>query len=203
MKSRLKESGFTLIELLVVLGIFTLIIGVSFTLLSTGRLSVDVGEIQIQAAENARRAMQRISRELRLSDAGRVFISDNLNAATNLSSGSVINFQIPLGSYADELTLDDSLLTWGSAGPIQPDQSDAYLAYSIDAGFQLVRTTYTNNDGTGITDTRTIAQHITDITFGRTSLNSDLIDIEIVGQRQSTSGRTATQTLRSSVKLRN
>ena len=115
MESQLKKSGFTLIELLVVVGIFGLIIGVSFTLLSGGRLSVEISEARIQAAECSRRAMNRIVRELRLSRASRVRLYDDLNTEGPAISGEVVYFQVPVLTAGGDLDITISgELTWGT-----------------------------------------------------------------------------------------
>lgn len=184
MKSKPKKSGFTLIELLVVVGIFTLIIGASFTLLSSGRLSANLSEAQIQAAENARIAMERITRELRLPHASKIRISNNRDFVTNEACpNSVINFQIPVGSYSNQLDLKaDNSLKWGSA-----NTEGYYLAYSVDGNNQLLRSTYTADDGSGLSS-EIIAQHISSVTFSRTGASSQIINITIVSERQTAQG---------------
>lgn len=208
MKIALKKSGFTpplytgagfsLIELLVVAGIFSLIIGVTFTLLTAGRFSVNLTEAQILAQDHARAAMDRITRELRLSQAGLVFISNNILWAQSSTLGSVVNFQIPVGSYADKLDLEsDGSLKWGTE-----DNEGAYLAYSLNENLQLLRSTFTNTDGSDATG-RIVSPHISALTFSRPTTSSNLITITIVGQTQTARGRVVTQTLTSSLKLRN
>lgn len=199
MQYRIKAGGFTLMEVLVVVGIFTLIIGVSLTLLSSSRLSTDITEAQIQVAEHARLAMDRITKELRLSHFSRVRIRNSLGfPAGEISPGSVINFQIPKGSYdADGLDLDPNYsLQWGSA-----TTAGHYLAYSVDGNNQLLRTAYTDSSGSNPTS-QIIAQNIASVTFSRTSTISNLISITIVAERQITPA-TIRQTLQSNVTLRN
>ena len=198
MRRCLKKSGFTLIELLLVTGIFTLIIGVSFTLLSTGRVSMFVNEARIQAEENARLAADQISKELRLSSANLelVHISDSVGWATNNTSGTVINFQIPVGSYDGTLDLTGANeLKWGNE-----DTEDAYIAYWLNDNL-LTRSIYTASDGSDATG-RTIASDVTSLAFSRAATDSALINIDISTQGEA-STRTATRTLRSGIKLRN
>ncbi len=191
-------GGFTLTELLVVVGIFTLLIGVSFTLLSTGRFSVNLTEAEIQATEHAREAMNQIGRELRLSRVGAVLLSDNVAWTTNNNSGTVVNFQIPVGSYASELDLtNEGAIRWGSE-----DTIGAHIAYSLNAASQLIRSTYTASNGSD-TVSRIVTTNISSLTFNRTTVSSNLITMEVIGQAQTPAGRVVTQTLSSSVKLRN
>ena len=195
MKSKPKKSGFTLIEVLVVVGILTLIIGASFTLLSSGRLSANLSEAQVQTAENARIAMNRITKELRLSRSSRAHISNGVGLATNLNNGTVINFQIPVGSYAPQLQLNpDNSLQWGCAG-----SQGHFLAYSV-VNSQLLRRAYYADGSLDVSEI--IANHIFSVTFSRTSAGSQIINIAIVSQRQTAQGPII-QTLNSRVKLRN
>lgn len=199
MQYRIKAGGFTLLEVLVVVGIFTLIIGTSFTLLSSSRLSTDITEAQIQVAEHARLAMDRITKELRLSHFSRVRISGNLKfTAAETNPGSVINFQIPVGSYDDQLALDpNNALQWGCAA-----NPGHYLAYSVDGNHQLLRTAYTDQAGSNPTS-QIIAQNIASVSFSRTSTSSNLISITLVAQRQTAAGLLISHTLGSNVSLRN
>ena len=200
MKYRLRKSAFTIIELIVVMGIFALIVGAGLTLFSTGRLSVSISEAHIQAQEQARQTMTRVSKELRLSSPSRFHLCDSVDWLTNNdAAGSVVNFRIPVGSYAISILpslTTDYRIRWGSA----TTEGD-YLAYSTDADLQLLRSTYTTADGSDAS-TEIIAQHIASISFSRSSASSPLINIQIVSQVNTAHGPT-THTLRSSIKLKN
>jgi prepilin-type N-terminal cleavage/methylation domain-containing protein len=198
MDRQLNKSGFTFMELLIVVGIFALIIGASLSIFSSGKLSFDVNEANIQAEEHARIAIERIANELRISRAGLVRISDNVNWTTSNVAGDTINLQIPVGSYAAQLTLsDDNSLQWGSEA-----DPGHYLAYSVNANSQLVRSIYTLTDGSDATDT-IIVPDISAISFSRTSTGSELITVVIDAAVQTSSGYTASRTLQSSIKIRN
>ena len=189
-------TGFTLIEILLVMGIFTIITGACLTLLSTGRVSVNIADTQSQTEESARQAMNRISKELRLSQAGRVSISNNLGSATSNTSGSVINFQVPVGCY-ETLDLTDTYeLKWGTE-----NTQNAHISYSLDGNSRLLRSTYTAEDASDATS-RIIAQNISSLNFSRSVISSSLINIVIVAQ-SGTASNTAPQILRSSIRLRN
>ena len=206
MRNNMSKFGFSLTELLVVIGIFFLVIGASFALLSSGRLSVSIGEAQIQAKECARLAMDRISRELRLSSSEinnrmgqRICVITNGLTSTANVSGNVIYFQVPVEAADGTLDLRDNTLKWGTR-----EAEDQYICYFLGgpAADQLFKST-SSSVGTATTASGVIiAPNISSINFSRQNLGADLIDIEIVGRGQATSGE-ITQTLRSSIKLRN
>lgn len=202
MKNWLKKSGFTLTELLVVVGIFSLIIGACFTLLSSSRLSVNIHEASIQAAESSRRAMERITRELRLSQAGRIRLYNDLVTEGSTVSGQVIYLQVPVVDAAGELVLASGRLTWGT----EQTQGDfIYYFLGGDNNDQLFRGSC-SGVGIGVSNAGVIiAPYISSISFSQGSPSSELIDVEIVGEAEYLKNprRTVTQTLRSSIKLRN
>lgn len=198
------KRGFSLIELMVVLGIFTLIIGVGLALVSTGRLSVDVGEAKIQAEQEARLSLDKISRELRLSRASKIRISDTISfTGAETRPGAVINFQIPIGSYAEQLDLtDDHMLKWGAERAGVPDPERWVIAYSLNPDTdQLIRTTY-DRDHPADAQTQVIASNITALSFDRSDISSSLITITITGSVR-TAHDPIEQSLTSHIKLRN
>jgi len=197
MKNVFKKYAFTLIELLITTGIFTLIAAASYAVIFTSRLSSNIIESQFESAGSARIAMERVTQELQLSNPGKVWISTAIGiAGTQLNSGSVINFQIPVGSYQEGLNLIEGQLRWGSE-----DTEAEYIAYSVDNDSQLLRSVYTSSDGSN-PRSKIIARNISRISFARNSSNSNLINIEIVSLAAA-GQQASTQTLRSSVRLRN
>ena len=174
-----KKYGFTLVELLVVMGIFTLIVGVSFSFLSTGRFSAQLTEAQLEAAERGQTALSRITRELRLSAPLRVTLSDNVSRVSSLLQGSVVNFQVPVGVYDDTLNLTSMYdVRWGTE-----TVEDSFLAYSVDADDQLIRSTYSTINGSDAVS-EVIGQGISSLAFIRTSSSSDLLTVEITSQSE-------------------
>lgn len=59
------KKGLTLIELMVVLLIFTIVFSAIFAILTVGRSSWQIGNMQIQVQQEARRAMEAMTRQLR------------------------------------------------------------------------------------------------------------------------------------------
>lgn len=199
MNSQLEKSGFTLTELLVVIGIFSFIIGVSFTLLTSGNLSVDISEAQIQAAENARRAIGKISTELRLSHLAYVHLYDTLQTQGSLNSGQVLYFQIPMGSYDANLALAGNYaLRWGTE---EANSQGDFICYFLDDD-QLLRSTCSDVGLASTVSGVLVTPRISALNFSRANTSAELINIEVEGQSEAASGP-VTQTLRTSIKVRN
>ncbi|MBN2097682.1 MAG: prepilin-type N-terminal cleavage/methylation domain-containing protein [Candidatus Omnitrophica bacterium] len=202
MNTMAKQSGFTLTEIMIVVGIFALIIGGSFALLSSGQLSVSISEAQIRAEEEARRAMDKISRELRLSETGKVLIYDALGgtALAAPNTGQVLFFQVPVLDVDGTLKLNtENELTWGTE-----DTENKYIVYYLDANSQqLLRNTCTQGEiSTGIfTDqAATVALDISNIAF---QANSDNLFTTELTSRGQIGQYISSRTLRSSINLRN
>lgn len=204
------NTGVTLLEVLVVAGIFTLAIGLSLTVLSSSRLSLNVTEAQVRAQENARTAMNWLSRDLRLSDASRAHIYSTLNIPSPNAplpiTGAVVYFQTPLEDPATG-TLDltaAGALQWGSQDNLGTSTLGNFIYYYLGGpdGNQLFRATSAalggGINGAGVV----IAPHISSITFERDSATSELIDIEVIAETE-TGVNPIEQILRSRVRLRN
>jgi prepilin-type N-terminal cleavage/methylation domain-containing protein len=74
-KYRMSLKGFSLVEIIVVLFIFLLILGAIFGLMSVGRKSWYIGNTQVQVQQEARRAVEKMAKELRQSATSKVDIS--------------------------------------------------------------------------------------------------------------------------------
>lgn len=197
MKYKVQRNGVTLVELVIAIGICTIIIGASFSLMLTSRISVFGNEAAVQAGQNARKVVNLIRKELRLSKSSRVYISNNLELSPNNLTGSVIKFQIPVGVYDDNLQLDAEFnLQWGSG-----DTVGERIAYSIDGNNKLIRSTYSTSDGSDAVS-KVVASGITAVSFSRSANDSGVIDFSVTAQGVS-SLHTKEQILSSSARLRN
>ena len=67
-------KAFTLIELMIAMAIFSIILGAIYSVLSMGRTSYYTGDIQIAVQQEARKAMGKMTREIR--EASSVNLSD-------------------------------------------------------------------------------------------------------------------------------
>lgn len=189
----------TLVELVIALGISVLVIGASLGILLTGRISVFSNEAAVQATENARNAINAISKELCLSRPTAVFLSDQIGTTPNLANQdcSVVNFRIPVGVYDNNLQLDsDFRLQWGSE-----DTVGAFIAYSVDVDSNLIRSIYMQADGADAVST-VVSPNITGLAISRDSIDSNVIDISVDAQGLSERWE-RNQTLSSSIRLRN
>ncbi len=68
-------KAFTLIELMIAMAIFSIILGAIYSVLSMGRTSYYTGDIQIAVQQEARKAMDKMTREIR--EASSVNLSNN------------------------------------------------------------------------------------------------------------------------------
>jgi prepilin-type N-terminal cleavage/methylation domain-containing protein len=137
MKVSLQKFAFTLIEMMIVLLLFTLVTSASFSLLSSGSISFNVQEASIQAEEHARRAISEISKNIRLSSSGKIFISEQVgdisnfyNTTTGDNRGGVVHFQVPLEEASGVLNLTDAYgLKWGARNLTGVYREGDYMAY--------------------------------------------------------------------------
>jgi len=191
------RSAITLVELMVATSISILLIGATLSLLLFGRASVFRNEASVQAGERARKVVNAIAKELRLSKPTRVFVSDSLGTISNANTGSVVNFQIPVGAYNPTLTLNaDYSLQWGS-----DDTEDEYIGYSVDGDLNLIRSTYsTSNASDAVSEV--ISPDVVSLLFTRSSTSSPVVNIEIEMLGRSSSHE-ETVTITSSVRARN
>jgi hypothetical protein len=197
MKLNLQKKAVTLVELMITGGISLLILGAAFGMLLFGRVSVFSNEATVKASEQARKALNKITNELRLSKPTLVLISNGLGTTPNTNDGDIVNFQIPVGIYNNELTLNaDYTLQWGS-----DTASGQYVAYSVDVNSDLIRSTYAAADASDAIS-RVVVPGISSLQFTRTNFSSTVINIEIQAVGKSGSQETNAD-LTSSVRIRN
>lgn len=186
-----KQSGFTLLELIIVVAIFTLIMGVTFSLLSSSRLSTSITEAQIQTQETARNAMTRLTQDLRR--------SSNVNSPLGVDVIDIgrghrnLIFQVPVVDATGELALDDiNQIQWGSK-----DKVDGSVTYELNTG-QLTRIAQSQ---AGQVSTL-IADGLSSIEY---DVTNDSIAITIISEAAWSQNplRTVTHQLTSTVNFRN
>jgi prepilin-type N-terminal cleavage/methylation domain-containing protein len=202
----LKKTAFTLMEVLITTGILALIAAASYTVLFTGSLFSNLSESQIESNARARIALERVLQELRLTNPSRVWFTNYnrtqetvvLRTTLSLGAGNLVKFQIPVvDSATGELILAiGNQLQWGTG-----TEANKYIAYFVDPlNLCLLRYTY-NVSGSSVIDLQTtlIATQIDSINFTQ---NGNFITVTIAA-RATVAGKTSSQTLRSSIRLRN
>lgn len=180
-------------ELLVSFGIAVLIIGASLVFFATTQFSLSHTEALISGEEQARRALSRITNELRLSSAYHVNIYNVSGTSDNLI-GDAISFQVPVGSYGDEIYLSGSLtIAWGSNST-----ADNSIIYALADNTTLMRQ---ESDGINAISSVVLARNIKSLIFQRPSVDSNQITIQI--EVQGDASLNVTRAIKSSVSLRN
>lgn len=172
-----RNKGLTLIEIIIVIFLFSIILTAIFSAMATAKTSWTSGGSRLSVQQEARRGLNTMTRELRQ---GRLSMITGVPAdGANYPS---ITFQIP-----DTVTASGT--TWSNN-----------IQYSIGGlnNEQLLRT----QDG----NQRVLANNLSALTFNRSSLEPDVIDISISVQQNTFPGFTGIQsdiTLNSEVKVRN
>ena len=142
--------------------------------------------------------MRKISKDIRLSKSTSTIICDSIGTTTSANSGSVISFQIPVGSYDEYLDIDSlGDIKWGSE-----KTASHYVAYYVNEKSRLVRVTY-NPDMSTISNEEIIAIDIYSLRFEQASVASNLIEVKIGSLLQESQDERELLTSLSTVKLRN
>ncbi len=152
------NSGFTLVEVIVSLGIITLILGSLFNVLISQNRIFNLSMAKWDLSNDARKAMNLLVKEARMSDALYVQIYDLPmdQAGNKASSGVSVEFQVPVDWDADGDFVDQYNQTeWGADGHF--DWSIEY--YRDSASNELKRRVW---DSAGAMDSQTtISTNIT------------------------------------------
>ncbi|MFA5272474.1 MAG: hypothetical protein WC412_09100, partial [Candidatus Omnitrophota bacterium] len=188
-----RVKAVTIMELLVSFGIAVLIIGAALVFFLTTQFSLVRMEALIHGEEQARSVLSRITSELRLSNAYHITIYNTTGGSDNLI-GDAVRFQIPVGSYSDDIYLSSSLaIAWGSNSV-----ADNHIIYSLTDDKTLTRK---ESDGANIVSNITLARGIKSLIFRRTSSSSNQITVQI--DVWGDAGLNLTRAIKSSVSLRN
>lgn len=199
----MKNSGFTFIEVMITLLVFSIISLTLWAVLSTGKHSWHRGVTQIELQQETRKAMDRITKELRQSGSTHMAIS---------GAGTVLTFQVPVDWDNDgDIVDDDGNIEWGA-----DDTKDWAIQYFLNNNRQLLRRTldaYPNGNQTGAD--KILANNIRSDTPPPNGPNAlmftdefpaaplTVIGIEVSAQKPAIPGQLLQATLQSQVTLRN
>lgn len=169
-------AGFTIVEFLTSLGVFSIIIALSLSVLVTGRRSFLIANANNKVRTEVIQGITAMSQQLR---------SSNLNPLEGnlrvLDAGLTIGFKLPQTDSNGNLVLDsNNALIWQASG------NTLYEYRFLISGTQLLRRTTDSagNPVLGINDT-VVANDITALSF---SLSGTLLTINITSQKTSSLG---------------
>lgn len=190
---RRQPLGLTLVELVLVSIMVTVISGALFVTSLTGNATMVSHDASLHVQQEARRALDSMTRELRLA-------GGTVNAA-----GSQLDFQVALG-YDLGLPCAEDAVCWGAQDQRAANQPGWQVRYRLN-GTQLVREIV---DGTGVVQpgTRVLANDVSAVTFAYTGAPTHTVTVQLqvrrVSSRLTGGQRQASPTpLRLQVHLRN
>ena len=175
-------KGFTLVEVLVTLVIFSIIYMAVIMCLSTGRTSFYTGDTKIAVQQEIRKAFLVMNQELRQSRPSLI-----VGVPADGNNYSTITFNIPADADGDEDVIDDD------SGNVEWSEN---ITYTLNGNNQITRTTAS----TGAT---IIANNITNLQFRRLATSPNIIQISVNCQKATVLGRNLSDTILSSVTMRN
>ena len=209
-----KKNSFTLVELMIVSLLFVFIIGGTLAVLSVGRISWQQTEVSVELQQDLRKAMLRITKELRESGfdsapSPMFTIEDN----TGVNSTDIVRFSIPV-DYDNDGDITDAAgdIEWGGVtlwANKDPDceapgdncqELDYEIEYLINAENQFIRRVLDNTSAVVREDN--YANNILDFQVSLKSGYTDIVNIEITVQKDTVFGRTITKSLISEIYLR-
>ena len=184
----INRAAFSLLELLVAVAIFFIIIGAVFSLLISGKKAFETGSVQVEVEQEARRALDYMTKELRQSSANKIqVLSEGVSPST-------IIFEIPYDVDGGGVINAAGGIEWSNdTGGI------GTITYSL-SGDQIIRTLGSIRS--------VLANKISKLTFSRL-LDADIIDIRLTAEKYALTGFTSsgspkvTINLNSQVKVRN
>lgn len=188
------KKAFSLLELLVTVAIFFMIIGAVFSLLISGRKAFETGNVQIEVEQEARRALDYMSKELRQSSANKI------QAPADGASSATIIFEIPWDVDGDGDVIDDlsGAIEWSDDAGVNRIGA---ITYSLAGGQILRNLSFTSEQSV-------LANRITVLTFNR-PVGTDIIEISLTAEKYALTGFTLpgspkiTISLNTQVKVRN
>lgn len=182
----MRKNGFTLAEMMIVLAIFTVIMGVAYTVLTLNDTYRDLVLIKLQLYRSTKQAVDTFVEEIQKSQSQRVNITDNA------SSPDEIRFQIP---FINATTYN---LTWGA----RLDYPDNYWRHYYLNGTNFTAEVLNNATFSPVSGTQGIkAGNIIDVQFSNST--AGYIGINVTAQKTTLPpAHTINTTLNATVYLR-
>ena len=180
-----KDSGFSLVEIMIAALIFSLLIGVLFTVLTIGKTSFQIGNVRIELQQDLRRGMDLITEELRQSGSSQlrtIISAAEVAFPADGSSHNTIIFHIPAG-------VTNGNIVW------QTDKIQ-YLLGGLN-GRQLRRKV------DSVLDPKPLANNIISLEFIRQSSTPSIVEIVLQSEKETAKGNIINLDLNFQVKLRN
>ncbi len=191
--SQLSLTGFTLIEMMVVMAIFSMIMASIFGVLAIGRSSWYQGTTQIDVQQEARKAMDKIVRELRESGSQKITVG-----------ASQVTFQISTGVDANGQIIWGACTNWANNTTTVAGYAIKYYL-SNNKLYRSVLNSYPSGSAVG-TDT-VMANNVQSLTLTGNGPPVTTVDIAVVTQKTVLQGgaslRNLQFTLNSKATLRN
>lgn len=167
------KKSFTLTELMIGTVIFLFFVLTITGLMFFGQNSLLRNNNFIDSLQNTRSGIDRLVKELKISRFEKVRISDEIGIGQDKSSGSVINFQIPINDPQGALDVLSGEIVWGDG-----DISGRWISYYLE---NKVLRRQVNDFTSGLSeDPVNVAQNIENILFSDDSNGNDLIKIDIL-----------------------
>lgn len=138
--------GFTLIELMVVIAIFTVILGASYALMSSGKMIWYSGDVKVELQQDLRQAMDDMSFEISESSPTRIAIAaggNSITLQTPVDENGSGTWEDTDGNGANDFYLEDVLnasgnIRWGGYLRAEDKTADsATLNFGNRAGRQI------------------------------------------------------------------
>ena len=210
------SQGFSLAELMVVVFVLLVVVGGSFTVLSSGQSAWFTADATMQLEQELRQGLTKAGREL--SESG--MDQNSVMQVTITNSGGpgnsdLVKFAMPVVCQANGSVIDvngdvaywRAPLTFGCTGSSCMDADNdcntidyKSLEYRVDNSSQLVRRVLNNIDAVVRTDI--VASNINDFQASL-SANQKVVTLTLTGRTNSALNRTITVSKNVDVKLRN